>query len=204
MNYLLIKDDLYSISKDEQIECLCSYLKEQSFSSIQLNQSNKTIDVSNINKDDQVICYSLLVLGSCMDDILYNIEIILNKGSSLLIFNKNIYLSNDITNERLSSVFALLNRLSKSYYSEITKESLMRKKLKGDSLGRPKGTYRNNSTLNKYIEEIEEALLIEHESVLSLSKRYKVKYGTMIYFIKNNFPLYKSKIALNKDKKDKY
>lgn len=198
MNIGFIRSGILSISEDKQKEAIKSYCNDNDI--VFINNLSSYI----VSGNDLVFIYGLLVLGKNIEEVIFNISNITKHKGKIYVINIDTYISNDSLKDDISDLFLLFNKINKSLQSDLTIEALCRKKIEGKILGRPKGTIRNNSNLIKHIEDIEKALFIDYESVLSLAKRYQVVYGTMVYFIKNNFPLYKSKIALNKDKKDKY
>jgi putative DNA-invertase from lambdoid prophage Rac len=99
---------------------------------------------NNLQENDTLIISELSRLGRSTMEVLALVNQFVEKGISLIIIKENLHLNkhnrDDIANDVLLTVFAMLGKLEKSLIKQRTKEALSNLKIKGIKLGKPKGT----------------------------------------------------------------
>ena len=103
--------------------------------------------LTQIHKDDLIICAELSRLGRNLFMIMEILNICMNKECKIWTIKDNYRLGEDIQSKVLAFAFGLSAEIERNLISQRTKEALARKKAEGVKLGRPKG--RINSP-NKY------------------------------------------------------
>ncbi|WNE40247.1 MAG: DNA-invertase hin [Mycoplasmataceae bacterium] len=110
---------------------------------------------------DTLIISELSRLGRSTMEVLSLVNQFVDKGITLIIIKENLQLNknnlDNITNDVLLTVFAMLGKLEKSLIKQRTKEALANKKASGFILGKPKGKIQRSIYDNK-LEIIKERL----------------------------------------------
>jgi putative DNA-invertase from lambdoid prophage Rac len=117
---------------------------------------------NNLQNGDSLIVSELSRLGRSTMEVLSLVNQFVAKGVTLIIIKENLKLNkhnrDDITNDVLLTVFAMLGKLEKSLIKQRTKEALSNLKSKGITLGKPKGTIQK-SIYDTKLDTIKECLL---------------------------------------------
>ena len=95
--------------------------------------------LSNINKDDLIICSELSRLGRNLFMIMSILNILMEKGTKVWTIKDGYRLGDDIQSKVLAFAFGLSAEIERNLISQRTKEALALRKKEGKLLGRPKG-----------------------------------------------------------------
>jgi DNA invertase Pin-like site-specific DNA recombinase len=106
-----------------------------------------------------LLVYDLNVFGRTVETILEIVKFLLENKIRIVVINQNLDLidNNDMLTKMILGMISMTISLEKDLMSLRTKEALTAKKLKGESLGKPKGTIQK-SKFDKQRDKIEELL----------------------------------------------
>ncbi|WNE41122.1 MAG: hypothetical protein mread185_000579 [Mycoplasmataceae bacterium] len=136
--------------------------EENIISSSRSLAERKILDIFNyLQNGDTLIVSELSRLGRSTMEVLSLVNQFVEKGINLIIIKENLSLNknnrDDLTNDVLLTIFAMLGKLEKSLIKQRTKEALANKKSQGFKLGKPKGTIQK-SIYDKHLATIKECL----------------------------------------------
>ena len=160
-------NELYT---SEQKKALDSYIKEKNLSiyqSIEIaidtpdNEKNMLDFLKNCQASSTLVVYDLNVFGRTIETILEIVKFLLSNKIRILVIKQNLDLvdDKDMLTQMILGVISMTIGLEKDLMSLRTKEALTAKKLKGESLGKPKGTIQK-SKFDKQRDKIEELLAV--------------------------------------------
>lgn len=168
-SFLRINNNNEAYTK-EQKKGLESYIKEKNISIYQ--QVEITIDtpddeknmldfLKNCQSSSTLLVYNLNVFGRTIETILEIVKFLLSNKIRILVIKQNLDLvdDKDMLTQMILGVISMTVSLEKDLMSLRTKEALTAKKLKGESLGKPKGTIQK-SKFDKQRDKIEELLAV--------------------------------------------
>ncbi len=117
--------------------------------------------VKSCKIDSTLIVYDLNVFGRTAETILEIVKFLLENRINIVVIKQNLDLvdNNDMLTKMILGVISMTISLEKDLMSLRTKEALTAKKLKGESLGKPKGTIQK-SKFDKQRDKIEELLSV--------------------------------------------
>ena len=117
--------------------------------------------VKSCKMNSTLIVYDLNVFGRTTETILEIVKFLLDNKIRIIVINQNLDLvdNNDMLTKMVLGVISMTISLEKDLMSLRTKEALTAKKLKGESLGKPKGTIQK-SKFDKQRDKIEELLSV--------------------------------------------
>ena len=141
--------------------------------------------LSQIKKDDLIICSELSRLGRSLFMIMEILNQCMNKECRVWTIKDGYRLGDDIQSKVLAFAFGLSAEIERNLISQRTKEALARKKSEGKILGRPKGKKSNKVKLSGKEEFIKE-LRSQGVSISAIAKIYKVNRNTVSTFIKTH------------------
>lgn len=136
--------------------------EESIISSSRSLAERKILDIFHyLQAGDTLIISELSRLGRSTMEVLSLVNQFVEKGITLIIIKENLSLNkhnrDDITNDVMLTIFAMLGKLEKSLIKQRTKEALSNLKVKGIKLGKPIGTIQK-SIYDKHLETIKECL----------------------------------------------
>ncbi|WNE40218.1 MAG: hypothetical protein GBAus27B_000285 [Mycoplasmataceae bacterium] len=122
-----------------------SKFEESIISSSRTLAERKILDIFHyLQNGDSLIISELSRLGRSTMEVLSLVNQFIEKGITLIIIKENLTLNkhnrDNITNDVLLTIFAMLGKLEKSLIKQRTKEALSNLKIKGIKLGKPIGT----------------------------------------------------------------
>lgn len=108
-----------------------------------------------------LLVYDLNVFGRTIETILEIVKFLLSNKIRIIVVKQNLDLidDKDMLTQMILGVITMTVNLEKDLMSLRTKEALTAKKLKGESLGKPKGTIQK-SKFDKQRDKIEELLAV--------------------------------------------
>jgi DNA invertase Pin-like site-specific DNA recombinase len=108
-----------------------------------------------------LLVYDLNVFGRTIETILEIVKFLLSNKIRIIVIKQNLDLidDKDMLTQMILGVISMTVHLEKDLMSLRTKEALTAKKLKGESLGKPKGTIQK-SKFDKQRDKIEELLAV--------------------------------------------
>ncbi len=160
-------NDEYTNEQKEKLDLYVSKNGFQIYQSIEIeintpDEENKILDLlKRCEPKSTLIVYDLNVFGRTIETILEIVKFLLSNKIRVMIVKQNLDLIDDkdmLTQMVLGMISMTLN-LEKDLMSLRTKEALAAKKLKGESLGKPKGTIQK-SKFDKQRDKIEELLAV--------------------------------------------
>ena len=112
-------------------------------------------------KSSTLLVYDLNVFGRTIETILEIVKFLLSNKIRIIVIKQNLDLidDKDMLTQMILGVISMTVNLEKDLMSLRTKEALTAKKLKGESLGKPKGTIQK-SKFDKQRDKIEELLAV--------------------------------------------
>jgi len=154
----------------EQKQGLDSYVKKNNISiyqSIEIeidtpeNEKNILDFLKNCQASSTLLVYDLNVFGRTIETILEIVKFLLSNKIRILVIKQNLDLvdDKDMLTQMILGVISMTIGLEKELMSLRTKEALTAKKLKGETLGKPKGTIQK-SKFDKQRDKIEELLAV--------------------------------------------
>ena len=154
----------------EQKKGLDSYIKKNNLSIYQAieiaidtpsEEKNMMDFLKNCQASSTLLVYDLNVFGRTIETILEIVKFLLSNKIRILIIKQNLDLvdDKDMLTQMILGVISMTIGLEKDLMSLRTKEALTAKKLKGEVLGKPKGTIQK-SKFDKQRDKIEELLAV--------------------------------------------
>lgn len=154
----------------EQKKGLDSYIKKNNLSIYQAieiaidtpsDEKNMMDFLKNCQTSSTLLVYDLNVFGRTIETILEIVKFLLSNKIRILIIKQNLDLvdDKDMLTQMILGVISMTIGLEKDLMSLRTKEALTAKKLKGEVLGKPKGTIQK-SKFDKQRDKIEELLAV--------------------------------------------
>lgn len=154
----------------EQKKGLDSYIKKNNLSIYQAieiaidtpsDEKNMMDFLKNCQASSTLLVYDLNVFGRTIETILEIVKFLLSNKIRILIIKQNLDLvdDKDMLTQMILGVISMTIGLEKDLMSLRTKEALTAKKLKGEVLGKPKGTIQK-SKFDKQRDKIEELLAV--------------------------------------------
>ena len=190
----------------EQRSCLKNYLEKNNitdFKSIEINISTPNEEknilefLKNCEMNSIIIVSNLNVFGRTIETILEIVKFLLANKIRIIIVEQSLDLidDKDMLTQMILSVISMTVGLEKELMSLRTKEALTAKRLKGISLGKPKGTIQK-SKFDMQRDKIEELLTVG----LSIRKISKLLGYNNHIGLNNYIKKRKIKINLNSNK----
>ncbi len=154
----------------EQKKGLESYIEEKKISIYQEieiaidtpNDEKNMLDfLKNCQPSSTLLVYDLNVFGRTIETILEIVKFLLSNRIKIVVIKQNLDLvdDKDMLTQMILGMISMTINLEKDLMSLRTKEALTAKKLKGESLGKPKGTIQK-SKFDKQRDKIEELLAV--------------------------------------------
>uniref|UniRef100_UPI00404774C2 recombinase family protein n=1 Tax=Aliarcobacter sp. TaxID=2321116 RepID=UPI00404774C2 len=184
----------------EQIDSIEKYINKKNidvYKNIEINISTPSEEknilelLRNCEKNSTIIVSNLNVFGRTIETILEIVKFLLSNKIRILVVEQSLDLidDKDMLTQMILSVITMTIGLEKDLMSLRTKEALTAKKLKGISLGKPKGTIQK-SKFDLQRDKIEELLAVGL-SVRKISKLlgYNNHIGLNNYVKKRNIKL---------------
>ena len=155
---------------NEQIAGLESYIKKNNISvyktvEIEINipddEKNILSFLKNCEQSSTLLINDLHVFGRTIETILEIVKYLLSKKIRIIVIKQNLDLidDKDMLTQMILGVISMTIGLEKDLMSLRTKEALNAKKLRGEILGKPKGTIQK-SKFDKQRDKIEELLAV--------------------------------------------
>ncbi len=125
------------------------------------NEKNILDFLKNCQRSSTLLVYDLNVFGRTIETILEIVKFLLSNKIRILVIKQNLELvdDKDMLTQMILGVITMTVGLEKELMSLRTKEALIAKKLKGEILGKPKGTIQK-SKFDKQRDKIEELLSV--------------------------------------------
>ena len=154
----------------EQKNALNSYIKKNNLSIYQeieiaidtpSAEKNMLDFLKNCQSSSTLLVYNLHAFGRTIETILEIVKFLLSNKIRILVIKQNLDLvdDKDMLTQMILGVISMTIGLEKDLMSLRTKEALNAKKLKGEPLGKPKGTIQK-SKFDKQRDKIEELLAV--------------------------------------------
>ncbi len=154
----------------EQKNALDSYIKKNNLSIYQAieiaidtpdAEKNMLDFLKNCQSSSTLLVYNLNAFGRTIETILEIVKFLLSNKIRILVIKQNLDLvdDKDMLTQMILGVISMTVGLEKDLMSLRTKEALTAKKLKGETLGKPKGTIQK-SKFDKQRDKIEELLAV--------------------------------------------
>jgi DNA invertase Pin-like site-specific DNA recombinase len=165
--YLRINKNNNSYTKLQE-DGIISYVKEHNIEifhniEVEISAPDEEKNILELLKSCQMnstlLVYDLNVFGRTVERILEIVKFLLESKIRILVIKQNLDLvsNDDMLTKMVLGVISMTISLDKDLMSLRTKEALTAKKLKGESLGKPKGTIQK-SKFDKQRDKIEELL----------------------------------------------
>lgn len=165
--YLRINKNNKAYTKLQQ-DGIINYVKKHSINvfhniEVEINTPSEEKNILELVKSCQMnstlLVYDLNVFGRTVETILEIVKFLLENKIRIVVINQNLDLidNNDMLTKMILGMISMTISLEKDLMSLRTKEALTAKKLKGESLGKPKGTIQK-SKFDKQRDKIEELL----------------------------------------------
>lgn len=138
-----------------------------------------------IKSGDIIVCSELSRLGRKLFMIMRILEHCMKVGAKVYTVKENYELGDNIQSKVLAFAFGLSAEIERKLISERTKESLQRKKLNGQKLGKPKGCKNHHYKLDPYLKKIQNYLK-KHKSKSYICKKVKCNIATLNRFVERN------------------
>ena len=154
----------------EQKKGLETYINKNNFSiyqaiEVQINtpddEKNILDFLKNCQSSSTLLVYDLNVFGRTIETILEIVKFLLSNKIRIVVIKQNLDLvdDKDMLTQMILGVISMTIGLEKELMSLRTKEALTAKKLRGEVLGKPKGTIQK-SKFDKQRDKIEELLSV--------------------------------------------
>lgn len=155
---------------NDQKKGLETYINKNNFSiyqSIEVeinipdNEKNILDFLKNCQSSSTLLVYDLNVFGRTIETILEIVKFLLSNKIRIIVVKQNLDLvdDKDMLTQMILGVISMTIGLEKELMSLRTKEALTAKKLRGEVLGKPKGTIQK-SKFDKQRDKIEELLSV--------------------------------------------
>jgi len=160
-------NDEYTNEQKEKLDLYVSKNSFQIYQSIEIeintpDEENKILDLlKRCEPKSTLIVYDLNVFGRTIETILEIVKFLLSNKIRVMVVKQNLDLidDKDMLTQMILGMISMTLNLEKDLMSLRTKEALTAKKLKGESLGKPKGTIQK-SKFDKQRDKIEELLAV--------------------------------------------
>jgi DNA invertase Pin-like site-specific DNA recombinase len=160
-------NDEYTNEQKEKLDLYVSKNSFQVYQSIEIeintpDEENKILDLlKRCEPKSTLIVYDLNVFGRTIETILEIVKFLLSNKIRVMVVKQNLDLidDKDMLTQMILGMISMTLNLEKDLMSLRTKEALAAKKLKGESLGKPKGTIQK-SKFDKQRDKIEELLAV--------------------------------------------
>lgn len=167
--YLRINKNNRSYTKLQE-DGIINYVKEHNMDiyhniEVEINTPDEEKNIMELLKSCQMnstlLIYDLNVFGRTVERILEIVKFLLDSKIRILVIKQNLDLvdNEDMLTKMILGMISMTISLDKDLMSLRTKEALTAKKLKGESLGKPKGTIQK-SKFDKQRDKIEELLSV--------------------------------------------
>ncbi|WP_321311327.1 recombinase family protein [Halarcobacter sp.] len=125
------------------------------------DEKNMLNFLKSCESSSTLLVYDLNVFGRTIETILEIVRFLLSNKIRIIVVKQNLDLvdDKDMLTQMILGVISMTVNLEKDLMSLRTKEALTAKKLKGESLGKPKGTIQK-SKFDKQRDKIEELLAV--------------------------------------------
>ncbi|WP_320034274.1 recombinase family protein [Halarcobacter sp.] len=125
------------------------------------DEKNMLDFLKSCESSSTLLVYNLNVFGRTIETILEIVRFLLSNKIRIIVVKQNLDLvdDKDMLTQMILGVISMTVNLEKDLMSLRTKEALTAKKLKGESLGKPKGTIQK-SKFDKQRDKIEELLAV--------------------------------------------
>ncbi|XOB60985.1 recombinase family protein [Campylobacterota bacterium DY0563] len=125
------------------------------------DEKNMLDFLKSCESSSTLLVYDLNVFGRTIETILEIVRFLLSNKIRIIVVKQNLDLvdDKDMLTQMILGVISMTVNLEKDLMSLRTKEALTAKKLKGESLGKPKGTIQK-SKFDKQRDKIEELLAV--------------------------------------------
>ena len=125
------------------------------------DEKNMLDFLKSCESSSTLLVYNLNVFGRTIETILEIVKFLLSNKIRIIVIKQNLDLidDKDMLTQMILGVISMTVNLEKDLMSLRTKEALTAKKLKGESLGKPKGTIQK-SKFDKQRDKIEELLAV--------------------------------------------
>jgi DNA invertase Pin-like site-specific DNA recombinase len=154
----------------EQEDGIINYVKKHNMEifqniEVEINTPSEEKNILDLLKsckmNSTLIVYDLNVFGRTIETILEIVKFLLENKVRILVIKQNLELvdNDDMLTKMVLGMISMTIALEKDLMSLRTKEALTAKKLKGESLGKPKGTIQK-SKFDKQRDKIEELLSV--------------------------------------------
>ena len=154
----------------EQLKGLENYINKNNISvhktiEIEINTPDDEKNIlgflKNCEQSSTLLVNDLHVFGRTIETILEIVKYLLSNKIRILVIHQNLDLvdDKDMLTQMILGVISMTINLEKDLMSLRTKEALTAKKLKGETLGKPKGTIQK-SKFDKQRDKIEELLAV--------------------------------------------
>ncbi len=165
--YLRINKNNKAYTKLQE-DGIFNYVKEHNMEiyhniEVEINTPDEEKNILELLKSCQMnstlVVYDLNVFGRTVERIIEMVKFLLDSKIRILIIKQNLDLvsNDDMLTKMVLGMISMTIALDKDLMSLRTKEALTAKKLKGESLGKPKGTIQK-SKFDKQRDKIEELL----------------------------------------------
>ncbi len=138
--------------------------------------------LSDVKKDDLIICSELSRLGRSLFMIMSILNLLMEKGAKVWTIKDNYRLGDDIQSKVLAFAFGLSAEIERQLISQRTKEALALRKNEGIKLGRPKGTVSGKSKLDG-AELAVSVMIFAGTNINQIAKLYGTHRNTVKRFI---------------------
>lgn len=141
--------------------------------------------LKKIKQNDIIVCSELSRLGRKLFMIMEILQFCMDKGVKIYTVKENYELGDNIQSKVLAFAFGLSAEIERNLISERTKEGLLKRKLKGFKLGKPKGCKNKHYKLDYKYNYITKSLKSKKSKSL-ICKKLKCSPTTLNRFIKRN------------------
>lgn len=139
--------------------------------------------LSRLRRGDTLIVTELSRLSRTMLEIMGILNMCMEKQITLYSTKDGYAFEDNINSKVLGFAFGLVAEIERNLISQRTKEALMKRKLDGQVLGRPKGSLSGQNKLKGNMEHIMKMRQEKH-SYVDIAKTYGVSRGTLYAFMK--------------------
>ena len=162
-----------------------SWIEETISGTKHIDQRKSGKLLNKLKKDDILICAELSRLGRNMFMIMSILNYCMEREIKVWTIKDNYRLGDDLTSKVLAFAFGLSAEIERNLISQRTKEALIKKKVEGIVLGRPKGRKSSYYKLSGKDNMIKE-LLSKNIPKIQIAKILNVHRNTLHKYIKEN------------------